>query len=706
MSRYLQAHRAAAPSAHVLQLPAAPPACVYLAQVNDLLMLGRDLKLREDREKGVYVEGLAAIEVESEQALCDVVTKGNASRATSSTAMNERSSRGHTIFLMEVSQLKRSSTDADTYTTTEAKLYLVDLAGSECIKQSQVSGAGLREAQNINKSLSTLGLCIEKLTDGKAGSEQHVPYRDSKLTRILAQTLGGNCKTTLLVALRPEAECAPECVATLRFAQRAKRLTTKIGANSKVERKTEGGGGGAAAFFFKLKNTINFADFQRKEGELKAEQTRLESQLEAEHAAHEAQLAAVQEEARRDREELQQRLRQDEEQRKKEKGKVVAGRLGNALARGEAQQSREDQRQLEQQNTAMAEELHALRAQLAAQANHGGGEEERPGLMERTMSRAEHLTGLDLDGDGVVGEAEGRSLGGSLEESAEESWDEDTCTSPYEEEAVAGGEGIAASDDAVDAPGSPLSPPLVPPPAVHARSRGARSPRSAATWAAPSADEAPQQAASPLASPSPPVPSPPPRGSGPTREGPTARTAPATVAHAHPPDLGRARAAAEGSRGSPRGARRARGAAAPAGAPSPQPHKGRASKGQNGGSGGPLVASPPETGVWGKAWTLTELEREEELKRVNYENHQLRLHLEEAHQRLSDEAQRAEEENERMERLLVRLKRLHAENAELRTLLHEAIPDWGRRVGDAREQLGEPEAERLGDLLAEMRGLR
>ena len=73
---------------------------------------------------------------------------------------------------------------------------------------------------------------------------------------------------------------------------------------------------------------------------------------------------------------------------------------------------------------------------------------------------------------------------------------------------------------------------------------------------------------------------------------------------------------------------------------------------------------------------------------------------------LSDEAQRAEEENERMERLLVRLKRLHAENAELRTLLHEAIPDWGRRVGDAREQLGEPEAERLGDLLAEMRGLR
>ena len=112
---------------------------------------------------------------------------------------------------------------------TSGKLYLVDLAGSEDVKKSKVTGdkQALAEAQNINKSLSALSNCIQKLTTGDI---EHVPYRDSKLTRILAQTLGGNCKTTLLVALRPEAECVNECVATLRFAQRAKKLTTKTSA--------------------------------------------------------------------------------------------------------------------------------------------------------------------------------------------------------------------------------------------------------------------------------------------------------------------------------------------------------------------------------------------------------------------------------------------------------------------------------------------
>ena len=109
------------------------------------------------------------------------------------------------------------------------------MAGSECIKQSQVSGAGLREAQNINKSLSTLGLCIEKLTDGKAGSEQHVPYRDSKLTMMLCKGLGGNNMLHIILALSNSAEQVNEGTACLRFGQSCLSMTVTPHAN-KIER--------------------------------------------------------------------------------------------------------------------------------------------------------------------------------------------------------------------------------------------------------------------------------------------------------------------------------------------------------------------------------------------------------------------------------------------------------------------------------------
>ena len=198
---------------------------IYNERVNDLLMLGQDLRLREDKSKGVFVEGLASIEVASQQAVCDVITQGNKSRATSATAMNERSSRGHSVFMMEVVCTRKDNK------RTSGKLYLVDLAGSEDVKKSKVTGdkQALAEAQNIKKSLSALSNCIQKLSTGDI---DHVPYRDSKLTRILQQALGGNCKTSLLVALRPEADCVVECIATLRFAKRAKQVVKKVSVNS------------------------------------------------------------------------------------------------------------------------------------------------------------------------------------------------------------------------------------------------------------------------------------------------------------------------------------------------------------------------------------------------------------------------------------------------------------------------------------------
>tara|TARA_B110001452_G_scaffold112986_1_gene93740 strand:- start:478 stop:1131 length:654 start_codon:yes stop_codon:yes gene_type:complete len=187
--------------------------------------------------------------------------------------MNERSSRGHSVFMMEVVCTRKDNK------RTSGKLYLVDLAGSEDVKKSKVTGdkQALAEAQNINKSLSALSNCIQKLSTGDI---DHVPYRDSKLTRILQQALGGNCKTSLLVALRPEADCVVECIATLRFAKRAKQVVKKVSVNSEqltpdplvaesmgggggVEKKTRwqlaGAGGGGVQ--------MSFAEFLRQVGE-------------------------------------------------------------------------------------------------------------------------------------------------------------------------------------------------------------------------------------------------------------------------------------------------------------------------------------------------------------------------------------------------------------------------------------------------------
>lgn len=144
----------------------------------------------------------------------DVIRTGSKNRTIAATRMNERSSRSHSLFQVNVLQKDHLNEK-----TVFGKLYFVDLAGSEKISKTHVSGQQLEEAKNINKSLTCLGMVINALTQEK---KEHIPYRDSKLTRILQESLGGNAKTTLVINCSMCSYNDCETLSTLRFGQRAK----------------------------------------------------------------------------------------------------------------------------------------------------------------------------------------------------------------------------------------------------------------------------------------------------------------------------------------------------------------------------------------------------------------------------------------------------------------------------------------------------
>jgi kinesin family protein 5 len=194
---------------------------IYQERIRDLLSPttpGSDnLQVGEEAAGGgVYIKGVSEFYVTSPEEMGELMRQGAENRATSATGMNAGSSRSHSLFLISLAQSNRA-----TGTSTSGKLYLVDLAGSETVSKTGVSGQQLEELKKINKSLSTLGNVINALTDGKS---THVPYRDSKLTRVLQECLGGNAKTALLIACSPSAYNEVESLSTLRFGKRAKKI--------------------------------------------------------------------------------------------------------------------------------------------------------------------------------------------------------------------------------------------------------------------------------------------------------------------------------------------------------------------------------------------------------------------------------------------------------------------------------------------------
>lgn len=193
---------------------------IYMERIRDLLAPQNDnLPVHEEKNRGVYVKGLLEIYVSSVEEVFEVMKRGGAARAVAATNMNQESSRSHSIFVITVTQK-----NLETGSMKSGQLFLVDLAGSEKVGKTGASGQTLEEAKKINKSLSALGMVINALTDGKSS---HIPYRDSKLTRILQESLGGNSRTTLIINCSPSSYNDAETLSTLRFGMRAKSIRTR-----------------------------------------------------------------------------------------------------------------------------------------------------------------------------------------------------------------------------------------------------------------------------------------------------------------------------------------------------------------------------------------------------------------------------------------------------------------------------------------------
>lgn len=197
---------------------------LYNEEVNDLLNReGVNLKIKENPQKGFYIQDLDTKEVKDEQELMKIMEIGNQNRKTSSTMMNERSSRSHCIFVVTVDSKTVTENGAECYTS--GKLNLVDLAGSEKQKKTQVSSNIQREeAIKINLSLTTLRKCISELVKGAGG---HVSFRDSNLTKLLKDSLGGNTKTFMIANIGPASYNTEESLSTLKYAYGAKSIKNK-----------------------------------------------------------------------------------------------------------------------------------------------------------------------------------------------------------------------------------------------------------------------------------------------------------------------------------------------------------------------------------------------------------------------------------------------------------------------------------------------
>ncbi|KAF2432898.1 kinesin-domain-containing protein [Tothia fuscella] len=200
---------------------------IYMERIRDLLQPQNDnLPVHEEKSRGVYVKGLLEIYVSSVQEVYEVMRRGGMARAVAATNMNQESSRSHSIFVVTITQK-----NVETGSAKSGQLFLVDLAGSEKVGKTGATGQTLEEAKKINKSLSALGMVINSLTDGKS---THIPYRDSKLTRILQESLGGNSRTTLIVNCSPSSYNDQETLSTLRFGMRAKSIKNKAKVNAEL----------------------------------------------------------------------------------------------------------------------------------------------------------------------------------------------------------------------------------------------------------------------------------------------------------------------------------------------------------------------------------------------------------------------------------------------------------------------------------------
>ncbi|XP_011947636.1 PREDICTED: kinesin-like protein KIF12 isoform X3 [Cercocebus atys] len=203
---------------------------IYNEQVRDLLSLGspRPLPVRWNKTQGFYVEQLRVVEFRSLEALMELLQMGLSRRRSSAHTLNQASSRSHALLTLYIShQTAQQMPPVDPGAPcVGGKLCFVDLAGSEKVAATGSRGELMLEANSINRSLLALGHCISLLLDPQR-KQSHIPFRDSKLTKLLADSLGGRGVTLMVACVSPSAQCLPETLSTLRYASRAQRVTTR-----------------------------------------------------------------------------------------------------------------------------------------------------------------------------------------------------------------------------------------------------------------------------------------------------------------------------------------------------------------------------------------------------------------------------------------------------------------------------------------------
>jgi hypothetical protein len=196
---------------------------LYRQDLFDLIQVGREgrnnvkkLQVRTDKIGGVVIEGLLEQECKTPDQLSALLEEAALGRKTTATAMNAESSRSHLLFIVKIISVNR-----ETHERLNGKICIVDLAGSERLSKSLVVGEQAKEAIEINKSLTALGDVIESLTKGN----KQIPYRNHKLTMLLADSIGGTAKTLMFVNISPSSSNVDESVMSLKYATRAKKIT-------------------------------------------------------------------------------------------------------------------------------------------------------------------------------------------------------------------------------------------------------------------------------------------------------------------------------------------------------------------------------------------------------------------------------------------------------------------------------------------------
>ncbi|NXQ22218.1 KI18A protein, partial [Peucedramus taeniatus] len=200
---------------------------VYNEQIHDLLVNSGPLAVREDRQQGVVVQGLTLHQPKSAEEILQMLDYGNKNRTQHPTDVNASSSRSHAVFQIYLRQ--QDKTASINKNIRIAKMSLIDLAGSERANATSAKGARFVEGTNINRSLLALGNVINALADPK--SKKHIPYRNSKLTRLLKDSLGGNCRTIMIAAISPSSLFYDDTYNTLKYANRAKDIKSSLKSN-------------------------------------------------------------------------------------------------------------------------------------------------------------------------------------------------------------------------------------------------------------------------------------------------------------------------------------------------------------------------------------------------------------------------------------------------------------------------------------------